>query len=49
MHEFGHGFIGDSSFVQYGVDMYAGAALWGYTTFIPNIMDWNMASGGAST
>lgn len=46
MHEFGHGFIGGDSFVQYGTDMYAwGGAQWGYTTFIPYIMDWHMVNG----
>jgi hypothetical protein len=46
LHKLGHGFIAGDSFVQFGSDMVAwGGAQWGYTTFIPYIMDWNMVNG----
>ncbi len=50
MHEFGHGLIGDDSFVPYGSDMYAwGGAQYGYTTFTPFIMDWSLVNGSGQS
>ena len=50
MHEFGHGLIGDDSFVPFGSDMYAwGGAQYGYTTFTPFIMDWSLVNGSGQT